>query len=122
MGNRKPCSRISLLETAVLRPRRLRTHARLQVLHPWVATAAWSTLLLLPPLIECRWEPIAASAACPSLRCGVGKLLRRNDTRVYNRYIARLRLEFDAQLGMMHSPTWMMGVLSPRELSKEQNF
>lgn len=44
-----------------------------------------------------------AGAACPLLVLGVGELLKRNDARVYDRYITLLRLEFDTRLGM-HSP------------------
>lgn len=71
-----------------------------QMLHLWVAAAARGTLRLL---FECRWEPLVAGVACPLLVLGVGELLKRNDARVYNRYITLLRLEFDTRLGM-HSP------------------
>lgn len=71
-----------------------------QLLHLWVAAAARGTLSLL---FQCRWEPLVAGAACPLLVLGIGELLKRNDARVYNRYITLLRLEFDTRLGM-HSP------------------
>lgn len=71
-----------------------------KVVHLWVAAAARGTL---PLLFKCRWEPLVAGAACPLLVLGIGELLKRNDARVYDRYITLLRLEFDTRLGM-HSP------------------
>lgn len=39
----------------------------------------------------------------PFVVLAIAELLKRNDARVYNRYITLLRLEFDTRLGM-HSP------------------
>lgn len=44
-----------------------------------------------------------AGAVCPLVVLGIAELLKRNDSRVYDRYVTLLRLEFDTRLGM-HSP------------------
>lgn len=66
----------------------------------WASAAARKTLHLLS---NCPWEPLVVGAICPLVIAAVGELLKRNDARVYDRYITLLRLEFDTRLGM-HSP------------------
>lgn len=70
------------------------------MLHLWVAAAARGTVQVL---LRCRWAPLVAGAVCPLLVLGVAELLKRNDAKVYDRYVTLLRLEFDTRLGM-HSP------------------
>lgn len=71
-----------------------------QVLHLWASAAARQTLHLLS---NCPWEPLVVGALCPFVILGISEMLKRNDARVYDRYITLLRLEFETRLGM-HSP------------------
>lgn len=70
------------------------------MVHLWASAAARQTLKLLS---GCPWEPLVVGAACPFLILLFGEMVKRNDARVYDRYVTLLRLEFDTRLGM-HSP------------------
>lgn len=79
---------------------RLQRMLRGQGVHLLASGATRQTLGLL---FQCPWEPLVVGALCPFLVLGLGEVVKRDDARVYNRYVTLLRLEFDTRLGM-HSP------------------